>query len=117
MRIADIDPGTITGIDGMPADETADLLARLRAHAIRPENIYEHDWAPGDLVLWDNAVALHRRESFPETTHRLIKRMIITLDSEHHIIPPVIYSARFSHYVGAESDPAGRPGLKKECPS
>ncbi len=84
-----IDPNTVTGIDGMPQDEADDLLERLFAHATRPEHVYNHEWGPGDLVLWDNATVLHKRESFPETSNRLVKRMIINLDPSRHIIPPV----------------------------
>lgn len=84
-----IDPNTVTGIDGLPKDEADDLLDRLLAHAIRPENVYDHDWRPGDLVLWDNAVVLHKREGFPNEANRFVKRMILRLDPNQHIIPPV----------------------------
>jgi taurine dioxygenase len=85
-----IDPNTVTGIEGMPRDEAEDLLERLLAHATQPDHVYDHDWGPGDLVLWDNAVVLHKRESFPEATKRLVKRMIINLDPTRHIIPPAV---------------------------
>lgn len=84
-----IDPNTVTGIDGMPQDEADDLLDRLLDHTVKPENVYNHRWGPGDLVLWDNAVVLHKREGFPESSRRLVKRMIISLDPTQHIIPPV----------------------------
>jgi taurine dioxygenase len=85
-----IDPKTVTGVDGMADDEAVDLLDQLLAHTVRPENIYDHDWQPGDLVLWDNAVVLHKREGFPNETSRLVKRMILKLDPAEHIIPPVV---------------------------
>ena len=85
-----IDPKTVTGIDGLPQDEADDLLNRLLAHTVRPENVYDHDWQPGDLVLWDNAVVLHKREGFPSENSRLMKRMILKLDPAEHIIPPVV---------------------------
>jgi taurine dioxygenase len=85
-----IDPNTVTGIDGMAQDEAEDVLDRLLAHATQPQNVYDHDWGPGDLVLWDNATVLHKREGFPNKSHRLVKRMIIDLDPTRHIIPPVI---------------------------
>lgn len=84
-----IDPNTVTGIDGMPQDEADDLLDRLLAHATQPAHVYDHEWGPGDLVLWDNAVVLHKRAQFPEECTRLVKRMIINLDPARHIIPPV----------------------------
>ena len=84
-----INPDTDVGMEGMPQDEADSLLDELLAHMVRPENIYEHDWRTGDLVLWDNAVALHARDAFPNDKNRLVKRMIIKLDPAQHIIPPV----------------------------
>ena len=86
-----IDPGTVTGIDGMPQDEADDVLAALMDHVIQPSNVYEHEWAPGDLVMWDNAVVLHARDGFANEQHRLVKRMIIELDPAQHIIPPSVH--------------------------
>ncbi|MBL4722095.1 MAG: TauD/TfdA family dioxygenase [Alphaproteobacteria bacterium] len=85
-----IDPNTVTGIDGLPQDEADDLLNRLLEHATQPNNVYDHNWGPGDLVLWDNATVLHKREGFPNECNRLVKRMIINLDPTRHIIPPVL---------------------------
>lgn len=86
-----IDPGTLIGIDGMAPDEADELLAQLLAHVTRPEHVYEHDWRPGDLVLWDNAAALHARDGFSNEQNRLVKRMIIKLDPTRHIIPPLMH--------------------------
>lgn len=86
-----IDPGTVTGIDGMPEDEAFDLLDRLLDHVVRPENVYEHKWQPGDLVLWDNAAVLHARDAFPNEENRLVKRMLVKLNPADHIIPPAVH--------------------------
>lgn len=85
-----IDPKTVIGIDNMPKDEADDLLGQLLAHTVQPDNVYNHDWQPGDLVLWDNAIVLHKREGFPNECHRLVKRMIIDLDPAQHIMPPAL---------------------------
>ena len=85
-----IDPRTVISIDNMPKDEADDLLDQLLAHTVQPHNVYDHDWQPGDLVLWDNAIVLHKRESFPNTHNRLVKRMIIDLDPAQHVMPPVM---------------------------
>ena len=74
-------------MEGMPQDKANSLLDELLAHMVRPENIYVHDWRTGDLVLWDNAVALHARDAFPNDKNRLVKRMIIKLDPAQYIIP------------------------------
>jgi len=84
-----IDPGTVTGIVGMPEDEARKLLEELRDVATRSGNVYDHQWRVGDLVLWDNAVTLHRRDAFADDQNRLMKRMIIRLPADTHIVPAV----------------------------
>ncbi len=51
--------GECIGIEGMPEDEALDLIAELDAHCVRPEFCYRHRWQVGDLVMWDNASAMH----------------------------------------------------------
>ena len=43
----------------MPETEALDLIAELDAHCVRPEFCYRHRWRVGDLVMWDNASAMH----------------------------------------------------------
>ena len=54
-----ITAGECVGIEGMPEDEALDLIAELDAHCVRPEFCYRHRWQVGDLVMWDNASAMH----------------------------------------------------------
>ncbi len=54
-----ITAGECIGIEGMPEDEALDLIAELDAHCVRPEFCYRHRWRVGDLVMWDNASAMH----------------------------------------------------------
>ena len=51
--------GECVGIAGMPDDEALALIAELDAHCVRPEFCYRHSWRVGDLVMWDNASAMH----------------------------------------------------------
>jgi taurine dioxygenase len=51
--------GECIGIAGMPEDEALHLIAELDAHCVRPEFCYRHRWRVGDLVMWDNASAMH----------------------------------------------------------
>jgi taurine dioxygenase len=51
--------GECIGIAGMPEDEALDLIAELDAFCVRPEFCYRHSWRVGDLVMWDNASAMH----------------------------------------------------------
>jgi len=51
--------GECVGIEGMAEDEARDIIAELTAHCIQPKFIYRHKWRVGDVVMWDNASALH----------------------------------------------------------
>jgi taurine dioxygenase len=63
-------------IDGLGDDESEALLEELFAHLYRPENLFEHDWRQGDLVVWDNLAAQHARGNVqlegPERTLRKV---------------------------------------------
>ena len=49
----------VTGIVGMPDDESLPLLEELYAHCTRPEFIYRHPWRAGDFLMWDNCSVQH----------------------------------------------------------
>jgi len=51
--------GECIGIEGVPEDEAVDLIAELDAHCVKPQFLYRHHWQAGDLVMWDNASAMH----------------------------------------------------------
>ncbi|PWB16151.1 taurine dioxygenase [Acinetobacter sp. AM] len=55
--------------------EGSELIAELRAHILKSEFRYEHQWETGDIVFWDNQVTLHSRTPFPAEQRRLLKRI------------------------------------------
>lgn len=67
-------------INGLPLDESEDLLNRLWAHATKSEFEWYQVWQVGDLVMWDNRCAMHRRDSFDPATRRLMHRTQIRGD-------------------------------------
>ncbi len=42
-------------------DQSDALLDELFAHLYAPENLFEHHWRAGDLVIWDNQLVQHAR--------------------------------------------------------
>ena len=64
-------------IVGLPLAESSDLLDRLFAAGERRDNVYEHVWRPGDLVMWDNFASMHARTDFPSTERRLMRRCAV----------------------------------------
>ena len=61
-------------IEGLPEREGDELLSQLLAEVRRPEYVWTHDWAEGDVVMWDNRATSHRRLAFPSSERRLLKR-------------------------------------------
>jgi len=50
-----------SGITGLPADESEELLEKLFQHLYAPENEFEHHWHKRDFVIWDNLALQHAR--------------------------------------------------------
>jgi alpha-ketoglutarate-dependent taurine dioxygenase len=69
-------------IEGMSEGASLDLLDQLRRHATQPQFVYAPHWAKGDLVLWDNAATMHRRDPFPDHYPRLMRRVGINFPEE-----------------------------------
>jgi taurine dioxygenase len=61
-------------IDGMSIAESEELLDRIWAHTAQPKFVWEHRWKVGDVVMWDNRCAMHRREAFDDTARRVLHR-------------------------------------------
>jgi taurine dioxygenase len=59
-------------VNGCPLEESEALLDELWAHATQPRFRYEHRWAPGDVVVWDNRATLHRRDPFDPGSRRVL---------------------------------------------
>ena len=67
-------------IIGLPLDESEDLLNRLWAHASKTEFAWYQKWKVGDLIIWDNRSAMHRRDAFDPNSRRLMHRTQIKGD-------------------------------------
>jgi taurine dioxygenase len=72
-------------IDGLSEEESLPLLDELRRHATQPSFVYAHHWRVGDLVLWDNAATMHRRDPFPDQYPRLMRRVGFNFPAEKRV--------------------------------
>ena len=59
---------------GMSQAEGRALLARLLEWTAQPAFTYRHQWAVGDLVVWDNTGALHRVVPYSADSGRRMHR-------------------------------------------
>src|SRR3546814_1039852 len=51
-------------IRGLPVEESEELLNTPWAHTAQERFSWHHKWRAGDLVIWDNRCAMHRRDAF-----------------------------------------------------
>lgn len=61
----------------MPWEQSRALLHEVFEHLYAPENLYEHRWHNGDLVIWDNIALQHARGSLKSTGRRVLQRVIV----------------------------------------
>ncbi len=54
-----VNEGFTTRVVGMTETESRELLSEIFAHVRKPEFLYSHKWAVGDLLMWDNLSTQH----------------------------------------------------------
>jgi taurine dioxygenase len=80
-------------IEGFEQTESDALLAELFAQLYAPENIYEHRWVKGDLVIWDNLALQHGRPSLEGCTPRRLQRVTLATKSFGELCPDIDYGS------------------------
>jgi taurine dioxygenase len=65
---------------GAERDEGRALLDELFAHLYSDRYRYEHRWAVGDLVLWDNLAVQHARPSVADPEPRILRRVTMGVE-------------------------------------
>jgi len=59
-------------IPGLSPEASDQLLQELIDFACQPPRLYQHDWRPGDVVIWDNRCLLHQATPFDMTQPRVM---------------------------------------------
>lgn len=62
---------------GMDWEESRALLHQVYDHLYAPENLLEHRWRSGDIVIWDNVALQHARGNVEGVGKRLLQRVIV----------------------------------------
>lgn len=76
-------PTRCAAISGLDDDTAMLLAARLLTHSTRSDNVLAHRWRPGDVVIWDNAVVLHRADHSGVRGERTFHRGMVGADGHH----------------------------------
>lgn len=61
-------------IEGLTVPESEALLDAVWAHTQQPRFVWEHHWKVGDVLMWDNRCAMHRRDAFDDSARRIMHR-------------------------------------------
>ena len=69
-----VSPHLTSHIVGLAETDSRELLQTLYGHMSLPQFVWSHDWQVHDLLVWDNRPTMHRREPFPDTERRIMKR-------------------------------------------
>ncbi|MEO1062395.1 MAG: TauD/TfdA family dioxygenase [Actinomycetota bacterium] len=71
-------PARCRRVSGLDDDAAGRLVAELLAWSTRPDNVWRHRWQPGDVVIWDNAVVLHRADHADVVGDRTFHRGMVS---------------------------------------
>jgi taurine dioxygenase len=68
----------VSHFQGLPAEESEDLLERFMAHATQPRFVFRHKWGPRDVVMWDNRCTMHCATPYDAgAERRVIHRTVV----------------------------------------
>jgi alpha-ketoglutarate-dependent taurine dioxygenase len=70
-------------VHDMSPEDSSMMLARLQDWATQDKYVYRHKWKVGDFLLWDNTGTMHRADSYPLDSKRLMHRT--TLHGEEQV--------------------------------
>jgi taurine dioxygenase len=77
-------PGYATRIDGMADAESAELLRYLFQHQEQEKYFYAHQWAEGDVLMWDNIGTVHNAAAdYRADEPRYIRRLQIMATKDY----------------------------------
>jgi alpha-ketoglutarate-dependent taurine dioxygenase len=71
-----VNPTQTDRILGLAEEESEALLGRLFGAMYATENIHEHTWTEGDLVIWDNRSLAHARRHNDSGGARTLRRVV-----------------------------------------
>jgi taurine dioxygenase len=92
-RIGDLEPA-----------ESESLLQELFRYLYAPENVYEHRWRNGDLVIWDNLALQHSRPDLTGCVPRRLQRVAVADKSFFELCPQFdLGDPRISDWASGQS--------------
>lgn len=72
-------------VDGYDETESQALLDELMAYCTQPEFTYSHQWAVGDVLIWDQRAVLHRGTPWPYEQPRTLSSICASVTEDDGI--------------------------------
>ncbi|RMO68880.1 TauD/TfdA dioxygenase family protein [Pseudomonas syringae group genomosp. 3] len=70
-----VNPGYTTRIAGYSQEQSRALLDELFAFALTPARVFNYQWEPNDLLIWDNRSVLHCATELSRDAQRVMFRI------------------------------------------
>ncbi|BBZ44813.1 TauD/TfdA dioxygenase family protein [Mycobacterium parmense] len=70
-------PERCAAVSGLSRADGDQLVAALVAHCTRARNVLRHRWSPGDVVMWDNRVVMHKADHDGVVGQRVLHRGMV----------------------------------------
>ncbi len=70
-------PERCSALSGFDAPTGTRIIAALYRRSIRPATLYRHHWRPGDVIIWDNRVTMHRADHSAVAGDRVLHRGMV----------------------------------------
>lgn len=71
-------------INGLPVEESEEILNVLWNHATQPAFTWHHQWRAGDILIWDNRCVMHHRDPFDAGARRIMHRVQCAGEMPNH---------------------------------
>jgi len=76
-RYLNISQRMTSHVEGWSEQASDELFAEIDAHVYVPANSYTHEWAVGDLIIWDNRALQHGRKALAQAARRTLRRVVV----------------------------------------
>ena len=73
-------PARCQGVAGLDEQAARHLVSGLLDWSTRADNVSAHRWRPHDVVIWDNAVVMHRGDHSDVVGDRTFHRGMVSAD-------------------------------------
>lgn len=77
-------PARCASVSDMSEQQARDTVHYLFEHSTKPDNVFGHTWARGDVVMWDNRCVMHKADHTDVSGRRTMHRGMVAESEPDH---------------------------------